>query len=179
MTDRVTVIVDTETISLTPGPDIVCEVAWWSLETGSRGVFVPPHDITKADPAALEINRYYERGLDLQDLWDTDGVMLDRFHAEMRGNHLVGSNPGFDVSMLNPLFAQFRLPLSPWTYVPLDVGTYAAGVLGLPIGARLSTAKLAAKIGIDPGDHSAEGDVTCTGRCLLELQRINQSRKAA
>lgn len=173
------VVVDSETTGPDPTRHVPVEVGWWNLGTGERGLFIPVHtraDLRRADPKALEINRYYERGLDLVSQWDTNGTCLEILHEVLVGNSLVGSNPVFDASMLNPLFLRHGLAPAPWHYALLDVGTYAAGVLGLSIGERLTLSELCQLFGMPAQTHDAEGDVTATGRCLLELQRCITNR---
>ena len=176
---RALVVVDTETTGLDPTVHVPVEVGWWNLHTGERGLFIPVHtqaDLRRADPKALEINRYWERGLDLEAQWDEAQWCLERLHKALVGNSLVGSNPVFDASMLNPLFQRHGLAPGPWHYALLDVGTYAAGVLGLSIGERLTLSELCQLFGM-PQTHDAEGDVTVTGRCLLELQRCGAANR--
>lgn len=174
-----TCVIDVETDGLTPGLHEVVECSWWVLETGQHETFIPPHSLANAQGEALALNRYYERALWRQTAWDEDGVALQHFHAALSGNWIVGSNPGFDVSFLTPLFVRFGLSLEPFSYRPLDVGTYAAGVLNRPIGDRLGLRQLCSILGVAPGDHSAAEDVRACGECLIELQYIANSRRAA
>lgn len=181
--DRQIVVVDVESTGLDRAMHVPVEVAFWVLDTGVRGVFIPVHtdvDIQNAQLEALRINRYHERGLWQRGRWDWNAAGLRELHTALTGNTMVGSNPGFDAGMLGPLFRRYRLDPAPWHYAsPLDVGTYAAGVLGLPIGSRFKLTKLCEALNIPPGDHSAGNDVTATGRCLLELQRRAAQRTAA
>jgi DNA polymerase-3 subunit epsilon len=173
-------IIDVESSGLQPALHEVVESSFWRLDTGARDTFIPPHTLINADPEALAINRYWERGLDDQTQWDHDGSQLRSFHAALTGCLIVGSNPGFDVDFLTPLFVRSDLSLAPFAYRPLDIGTYAAGVLGRPIGDRVGLTQLCNILGIPAGDHSSENDVTATGRCLIELQyRANLQRTAS
>lgn len=171
-------VLDTETDGLSADINEIVEISWWSFVTGHRDTFVPPHTLTHADPEALAINQYWERGLD-REPQDHDGSRLRRLHAELSGNLLVGSNPGFDVGFLKPLFVKNDLDLSPLAYPPLDVPTYAAGILGRQLGERVGLTQLCRILGVKPGTHSAESDTFATGLCLIRLQEIAQSRKAA
>lgn len=171
---RQLVIVDCETTGLDPTVHVPVEVAWWHVGTGERGLFIPPHthlNMIQADPTALTINGYYERGLDNRDHWDTDGSELTRLHQALKGVSMVGSNPSFDASMLTPMYRRWALQPQPWRYATMDIGTYAAGVFGLSIGDRFTLPALCDRFGIPRGDHTAEGDVTATGLCLDALDK--------
>lgn len=162
------VCVDVETSGVDPELHDVVEVGWYSLSTGVGGVFVPPHSLVGADPRALAVNRYWVRGLDVEHLWD-DGSALRQLHAALANNFVVGANPGFDWSFLRKLF--LREGLTPLAFPPLDVPTYAAGVLGRKIGERLGLTQLCRVLGVAPGDHSAGDDVRACVECLLVLER--------
>lgn len=162
------VCVDVETSGVDPEQHDVVEVGWYSLSTGVGGVFIPPHSLLRADPKALAVNRYWVRGLSDEAVWD-DGTALREFHAALAGNFVVGSNPGFDWAFLRKIF--LREGLAPLAYPPLDVPTYAAGVLGRGIGERLGLTQLCRVLRVVPGDHSAGDDVRACVECLLELQR--------
>lgn len=176
--DRRPVIVDVETAGRTPGVHDVVECAWWDIETDERGVFVPPHSMIEFEAEALSINRYYERRLWYQSTWD-DGTELERLHQTLTGNLLVGSNPGFDALMLAPLFTRFGFNPRPWKSVPLDIGTYAAGVLSLPIGDRTNLTALCETLHVEPGKHCAWSDVQAIGEVLLKLHQHINLRKVA
>lgn len=179
MTARWYVVVDVESVGLEPTLHDVCEAAFWHFGTGERLSFIPPHTLENATPAALEVNRYHERGLGNEALWD-DGAALRRLHAALEGNWLVGSKPAFDASFLSPLFRRNGLSPEPWHYAsPFDIGLWGAGVLNRPMGGRFSSARLCKALGVSPGDHTAMGDVIAEGTCLIELLRIVKSREAA
>ena len=167
---RPIVVVDTETSGLDLDEDFAVEVAWWNLKTDERGSFVPIHDVarvlTPRNVPALRVNRYIDRLADAPQ--DMDFVELNRLHDQLDGATLAGSNPAFDAVFLARMFAEGgRTRLRPWHYRMLDLAAYAAGVLGLPEVPGLST--VCGELHIDQPDHSAEGDVTATGRCLLAL----------
>lgn len=176
---RQLVVVDCETTGLDWTKHVPVEVGSWNIGTGERGLFIPPHnrlDMLQADPDALRINRYYERGLNDQARWDNDCSGMRRLHAVLAGSSVVGSNPNFDVSMMAPMFRRHGFTPAPWHYVPLDIGTYAAGVLGLPIGDRFTLPGLCDRLGVPRGDHTAEGDVTATGLCLYALDEYRAGK---
>jgi DNA polymerase-3 subunit epsilon len=180
MTDRHLIICDTETTGLLEH-HVPLEVGFWDLSTDAHGRFLPEltsDDLAMADPEALRINRYYERGLD-REPQDVTGYRLMQFHRVMAKNVLVGSNPSFDAGMLNRAFKRHGLPVDPWFYKMIDIGTYAAGVLSLPIINPPKLATVCELLDIEAGDHSAMGDVMATGWCLKRLQHIANSRRAA
>jgi DNA polymerase III subunit epsilon len=168
------IILDLETLGLNAAVHAPVEAAWFDES------FVIPHtrtDLCRASSQALKVNRYHERGLDNPACWDTDGTALRCMHQALTGNQLRGSNPGFDVDFLFPLFQRHGLPVVPWHYVPLDIGTYAAGVLGLPIQDHPGLTRLCALLGIAPGDHAAMGDVMATYAALVALRAIVKGRR--
>ena len=161
------VVVDTETNGLDTDHHEPVEVAWWNLTTDVRGHFITAHDVQKvlwkADVKALQINRYIDRIADhvppnaLAQSYD--------LHDQLKGNTLAGSNPAFDAAMLRKLRG---LDTSPWHYRLFDLSAYAAGVLGLDELPGLAT--VCELLNIEPGDHTAEADVTATGLCIRALQ---------
>lgn len=173
------VCVDVETAGRNPEIFEVLEVGWWSLVTGERDSFIVPHSLLVFEQAALNVNKYAERRMFDMDRWDNDGSQLRRFSNALHGNLIVGSNPGFDVGFLKPLFVRNELDLSPFAYPPLDVGTYACGVLNRQLGERVGLKQLSSILGVKPGNHSAADDVRATGECLIKLQWIAQTQKGA
>ncbi|WP_344029324.1 exonuclease domain-containing protein [Pseudonocardia kongjuensis] len=166
------VVVDTETTGLRRGFDVPVEIAWWDLVTGDRASFIPPHgdfDMEQASPEALQINGYWARGLDNPNRWD-DGTELHRLHTALQDRTFAGSNPHFDIDMIRPLFAAAGLAPEPWHHRVDALEGYARGRLGrrtLP-----GLARVCELLGVDPGDHTADGDVTATGRCFLALDEL-------
>lgn len=180
MAERRLTVVDCETTGLDPSAHVPVEVGWWCLATGASGVFVPPHpdfDIQNAQVIALEMNGYYDRGLDNPNRWDVDRSGLRILHERLVGQTLAGSNPRFDAAFLSPLFAADGLDPEPWHHQLENLGSYARGVLGLPYLPRLS--EVCELLGIEPGDHTAGGDVTATGRAFLELAERRAGLTAA
>lgn len=163
------VCVDVETTGPHPETHEVVEVAWWAMDIGERGVFIPPHTLTGADDHALSVNRYWTRGL-WKGGWD-DGTELARFHTVLASRWVVGANPGFDWAFLRRLFIREGLSVTSLSYPPLDLPAYAAGVLGQRITDRMGLSRLCRLLGVEPGDHTAEGDVRACVECLLELHK--------
>jgi DNA polymerase-3 subunit epsilon len=172
MGDRHWVVVDTETTGLYAGNHRPFEVAWWDLQTGERSLFYPrlrADELDRADPEALEVNGFWRRRIHelSPEVIDYTRRELRRFHTAISGHTLCGSKPSFDAGMLAVLFEEAALDTEPWHHHPLDLGAYAAGRLGLdePLSAR----KVAERLSIAPGDHTAEGDVTSEGLCFQAL----------
>ncbi len=166
---RSLVVLDTETTGLTE-QDIVVEVAWWRLDTDERGRFVPAHDVAwvleHAHPDALVINGYRER---LADAAQDDNTELARLHHALRGQVLGGSNIRYDAAKMARLFQAAGMHPEPWHYHLAELSSYAAGVLSLPLSKPPGLAACCALLDVPPGDHTAEADVTATGRCFLAL----------
>lgn len=173
------IVVDVESTGLDPLRHIPIEVAWLNLETGASGHFIPPHtarDIRRAEPRALEINRYAQR---IAGRKQDDGAETLRLHQALTGSTLCGANPAFDAAMLSILFRRHRagwwnrllrrstLDPAPWHYRLWDVSAYAAGVLGLDVLPGL--AWVCSKLNVEPGDHTAVEDVRATAECFRAL----------
>lgn len=191
------VVVDVETTGLDYERDFAIEVAWWSLTTGERGEFVPPHSVrdvlTIASVEALRINRYIDRlataeqdrdGRELIRLYEqfagplirTAGEWMEESDAPAPRAILAGCQPHFDAHMTSKLFMANEAvedEPTPWFHRVRDLGSYAAGVLGLPLDHKpLSGADVCDRLGIPRGDHTAAGDVTAEGECFLALAQI-------
>ncbi|GJF06563.1 hypothetical protein [Pseudonocardia sp. D17] len=195
MIARQIVVVDIETNGLNFERHRAVEVAWWNLTTDARGRFIPPHSVSDvlaaAELQALRINRYIDRiaghgqdvnGHELGRLhgqflgYDQDDIDEGGFPAEI-AHTLAGSNPAFDAQFLAKLFAAADGPDTdpePWHHRLWDLSAYAAGVLGLDELPGL--ARVCELLDVEGPDHTAEGDVTATGRCFLQLQQIVAKR---
>lgn len=172
------VVVDLESNGLDFDKHTAVEVAWWNLNTGEQGCFVPVHDVStvlaNASIKALQINRYVDRLADAEQ--DVEGLQLLRLAEVLRGNTMVGSNPAFDSAMLRKLMPD-RKPT--WHYRLLDIGAYAAGVLALPpergVPGLWETCQLLNVELREDVAHTAMGDVIATGECLVKLQSLARS----
>ncbi|BBG01591.1 MULTISPECIES: 3'-5' exonuclease [Pseudonocardia] len=173
------VVVDTETNGLDPRRHQAVEVAWWNLTTNERGMFIPTHNVSEvlanADVKALQINRYVDRIAD--QVPSVDSHERGKFAQQLDGCTLAGSNPAFDAAMVEKLLRpRHTLQINgkpvttwrqPWHHRMLDLSNYAAGMLALNDLPGL--AKVCELLDVDPGDHTAEADVTATGECFNKL----------
>jgi hypothetical protein len=179
------VYTDVETTGLDPRRHLAYELSW-ALDDGPIYTVLLPHTLRYADPAALEVGRYFGR--------DIPGKLRARYdrpvHAELgdfvaafnrpdgRKGTLVAANPAFDTSMLfgkvigrEPWTSRARralrlpappAPAEPWAYRLLDIEAYAAGCFGWPKLGGLRTIRewlLTRGYAIPAPDHTAAGDV--------------------
>jgi hypothetical protein len=159
------VVVDTETTDLDLDVAFAVEVAWWNLNTGERGCFIPPHDVDwvleHASPTALEVNGYRER---LQHAKQGDKNDITELYVALAGATVAGANVG---SLDWPILRKLWTLSDPWSYRPLEIGSYAAALNGQaqPMGMR----DVYSWLGLPDGDHTAAGDVEAEGQALLAL----------
>jgi len=192
------VFVDTETNGLDDRMHDAWDVAAWNLTTGHRIQFfadIPDMStfLARSDPKALRVNRFLDR-------YPLDGPcptyrettsQIEAFREVLSGGRvgtraemdalplpvLVGSKPSFDEGFLRRLFVRHKFSdpahakTAEWHHHPIDLGAYAAGVIGVEPGTTsLSARAVATYCGIPVGDHSADGDVTSGGRAFLLLR---------
>lgn len=179
-------ILDTETTGTDPGRHHVWEVA--VIMRGHRDPsrdgewrwLIRP-DLTTADPTALRIGHYYERGgsqrlvtAPLDDSGEPrtgrafeDATMwvaqeIARLLAEAT---LVAANPAFDSAFLDRfLRASGQAPS--WNYRMLDIGSLTAGKLGRVVGGLTDCAD-ALGVAYDRADlHSALADARLAAACF-------------
>lgn len=153
------VFLDTETTGLDFDTSQVVELAY-AVGWGEIKTLVPPHTLQGADPVALRINKYYERGLDDRSRWASE-IELMMAKAVMTNRTIVAANPRFDSRMLERTFG-FRGNNEPWKFRLFDLQSFAAGILELQ--EPISMAKLYELVVFeDPDtprpDHTAAGDV--------------------
>jgi DNA polymerase III subunit epsilon len=160
------IVVDLETTSLDTATCAVLEVCAINVETGEEQYFVPFVTITdlgEADAAAMQINRYYERGAWEQRLDSADTVVAWKVIADMlRGNTLGGSNPRYDAAILARVLGG-----EPWHYKLADLAAYAAPAMGLgPHELPGLDAVCEHFAVINSESHSALGDARATAHCF-------------
>lgn len=150
-------VVDVETTGLNEDLHQVFEVAWCDIYGKGGRSLILPHSLENAQPEALEVNRYYERGLDL-----AFPVPWNMARAEMLGAFkdkiFVGSNPDFDRRFLSRLLGS-----EPWHHRRVDVTNMAQVMLGepVPMGMAKTVDELNSRYDtkIKVPDHTALGDV--------------------
>ena len=149
--------IDTETTGLDPRIHQPYEVCIWRDDWQAPNTYGLPHTLEYADPAALGIGRYWDRGCEYR-IGDHTTARVIAHH--LRGVTLVGSNPAFDAAMLTRVIGT---PV--WRHRTIDIGTVAMVKLGLdfPIGLREVFERLVDRgHDIPEPDHTAEGDVRAT-----------------
>lgn len=169
------IVVDVETSGLDPATHDVIEVAAIDLTTGEELYFVPtptrPGWRQDAHPAAMKVNRYFERGIftDVVDIettrarWEALGTMLD-------GHILAGVNPWFDARFIDRAMAHWTVECRR-SYRLRDLATYAAGVLGRDPAEPISSAEIFDELGVTNEEaHSALGDARATAQAFQMLR---------
>jgi DNA polymerase-3 subunit epsilon len=165
---RELIVVDIETTGLHANAHIL-EVGAINVNTGKELYFVPrvPDDAIKwAEPQALQINRYFERGVWKHTL-DQENTLVQYRELEkmLSGNTFAGSNPTFDSQ---------RLPIKPvWHHRLADLAAYAAGVFGLSPTELPGAHKVCELLGVtNESEHSALGDARAAAECFRRLQKM-------
>lgn len=165
---RQLIVIDVETTGLGKGADVL-EIAAINVDTGEDLYFVPYLDNDRlkwADPKALQINRYYERGVwaDMASEDDTRKYWYPRLRSMLDGNTFGGSNPTFDSGMLTRVG-------NVWHHRLADLSAYAAGVLGLPPTELPGLDRVCELLGVTNTEpHSAMGDAMATAACFHKLR---------
>lgn len=165
---RELVVVDCETTGL--GADaVIVEVAAVNVATGTELTFVPHvhrRDLLAADPNALRINRYFERGLFERELPPIGTALKFRELSDMlRGNTFGGSTPDFDARML-AVRGCGRL----WHHRLAALECYAAPVMGRPPWDLPGLDEVCGFLGVEnTGVHTALGDARAAAECFRLL----------
>lgn len=194
------VYVDVESTGLDPARHHPYELAF-AVDDGPIWTVLLPHTLRYADPAALDVGRYHERGIRHAYRDQQRGAMpvhagLPDFVAAFTApdgskNTLVCANPHFDANMLfrkvicreswtSRARRALRLPAppapaEPWHYRMLDIEAYAAGVFdwAKPRGLRDIHAHLT-RLGysIPAPDHTAAADVATLRECRRAINHV-------
>ncbi len=173
MTGRL-VAVDVETTGLDVDRHVVMEVAAVDVRSGEVFEFVPPlaaADLASADPTAFAVNRYFERRVferaSPANQWPGLASFLD-------GATICGANVRFDAAMLRKAFNDGYVPNGePWHYRMLDLGSYAAGVLGGDPANLLGLSAVCDRLGVEnTAPHSALGDALAAAECVRRLRAL-------
>lgn len=169
MSERHLVVVDVETTGLDPQFHVPIEIAAINVDTDEVLSFVPylsPDKLAQADPDALRINRYFERGVYRQALThQATQSMYESLWTFLRGNTLGGANPRFDAAML---MAADGRGIEPWHYRLADVSAYTAGALGVYPSDLPGLAVCCERLGVvNETEHSALSDAKATAACFF------------
>lgn len=192
---RQLIVVDLETTG-THDDAAILEVAAINVDTGDTLYFVPhitQEALSKAEPKAMQINRYYERGLFEQALSPkSTGAKYRELQEMLSGNTFAGSNPAFDSRILAAARFPKLMPAwdygrdnglldyvtpfgRPWHHRLADLSAYAAGKLDIDLddlpGLDAVVAQLLYPDAIDIAErHTAAGDAAAAAACF-ELLR--------
>lgn len=181
MSERQLVVVDVETTGLEDRAKVI-EVAAINVHTGAEFYFVPYVSTTVlgcASPQALQINRYFERGV-WQYMDSSDAVTWKNYSVLRRmldGNTFGGSNPRFDAPKIlrgiNYWDDLTKHISEPWHHRLADLSAYAAGVLSLPPTELPGLDAVCRSLNIEnEAPHSAMGDARATAECFRQLMGI-------
>ncbi|WNM68997.1 exonuclease [Mycobacterium Phage TribleTrouble] len=172
---RQLIVVDVETTGLHDKAAIL-EVAAINVDTGESMRFVPFVDCKQlgdAQPEAMEINRYYERGLwrEAYNPSQTAAAWHD-LQEWLRGNTFAGSNPTFDSALiaqqiLDPHAFINRHVGKVWHHRLADLAAYAAGKLDVDPTELQGLDDVAERLGVPVVErHSALADACATAQCF-------------
>ena len=176
------VYLDVETTGLDPDVHHVWEIAL-AIDDGPIQSTMVSHWTYGADPEALKVSRYYERGGDALTTGGNPEQILaaeaieQTIYEALHNTTLVGANPAFDAA-----FLRARWGTAPWHFRLLDIEAYAMGALGYdrPQGLAALSADLRARgFEIPSPDHTAAGDVATTRACHLALRDIYREMRTA
>lgn len=173
MSKRHLIVVDVESTGLDPKVHVPIEIAAINVDTGEVLSFVPylsPNMLVLADPDALRINRYFERGVYKKALDEqgTANMYLGPWEF-LRGNTLAGANPRFDAAMLVSGHDRFTTAKveEPWHHRLPDVSSYVAGALGIYAAELPGLADCCERLGgVNDVEHSALGDAKAAAECF-------------
>lgn len=179
---RQLIVVDVETTGLDPDVHLPLEVAAINVATNEVFHFVPNLDraiLGNSEPAAMEINRYFERGiwrhaLTIEETVGAYGVLF----TWLEGNTLGGYNPRFDGQMLIRGYTaalvgygcQDAAVREVWHHRLADLSAYAGPALLRAPNELLGLADVCTALGVtNPAAHTALGDARATAECFRIL----------
>lgn len=177
MTTRQLIVVDTETTGLDLNRAVVIELAAVNVTTGEEFYFVPfvdRHEFAKFDPAALTINRYFERRLYEQVSRDNKADLW-KFVEFIEGHTFAGSNPRYDAALIEKMLFDSGIE-TPWHHRLADISPFAAGALGLDPTDLPGLARVCELLDVKNEDpHSAMGDARATAMCFRRVAEIQKN----
>lgn len=172
------VVVDLETTG-TKLHHQVTEAAWYDLGTDEYDSFFVAHDLTDADPIALELTHYETRiaGQPVDDGTKTL-AMWKRLGGDGAKVTIWGANPGFDQRFLMSMFTKAGLESEPFHHRVLDPcsGAYWMFPEHFEFGETPGLAPVARFLGVGMSHHEALADVITTVTVIRKMNQIRQSR---
>lgn len=192
-------VVDLETTGLDERRHVPVEVAAVNVATGEAITFVPhlnPRALATADPYAMHVNRYFERGLFNFALTpeQTANQYRDLFRR-LAGQRFGGANARFDALMLRHALGSWthdgssmsvglpsrgRPAEETWHYRLSELGSYVGGVLGHdpadPLGLAEACRLLQVPLNADD-EHTALGDARAAAECFRRAHAIVTERQ--
>ncbi|QFG09444.1 DNA polymerase exonuclease subunit [Mycobacterium phage Yuna] len=177
---RQLIVVDIESTSLDHGTAAPVEVALINVDTGESLRFVPHvtvEQLAAAEPKAMEVNRYYERGLwrEALDASQT-AVAWAEVQDWLRGNVFAGSNPAFDSAIVARQLAGgvFPLPVGRvWHHRLGDLSAFAAGKFDVDPTELEGLDAVVERLALASVErHTAMGDAAATALCFDVLRHI-------
>ena len=183
MSDKL-VFLDIETTGLDPQRHEILEVGMVVRTDGQVGSDKNIHfslgiDPWAAEEKALEVNRYYERQSELQNLLISDEWAERWLRSTLSEAVVIGNNPQFDLRFIEAFFlTHSRVQDStPWYYHPIDLKALVAGRLGMG-EPPWSTKAIARESGVAiPDDaHSALADATWNRDCYDSVFNYKATR---
>ncbi|WP_044109768.1 exonuclease domain-containing protein [Mycobacterium canetti] len=188
MTARHLIVVDCETTSLDPDSAVVLEVAAIDMDTGDELYFAPfvtRQQLADADPDALRINRYYERGV-YRDMLTQEQTRerYDTLSKVLARNTFAGCNPAFDARLIERQECDgwdgWEGIGRCWHHRLADLAAYAAPALGLAPNELVGLAEICQRLGVElDGEHTALGDARATAECFRRLTQRYTTPEAA
>lgn len=185
---RQLIVVDVETTGLNPDVHLPLEVAAINVATNEVLHFVPTltrANLENVEPAAMEINRYFERGMWRHALTiDETVAAYQTLFSWLEGNTLGGSNPRFDGQMLIRGYgaalslslmdfvckAQAATVREVWHHRLADLSAYAGPALLRAPNELVGLADVCTALGVtNPDEHTALGDAQATADCFRIL----------
>lgn len=181
MSKRHLIVVDIESTGLDPKKHVPIEIAAINVDSGEVLAFVPYLSLAmlaQADPDALRINRYFERGVYRNALpWHATADMYEALWEFLSGHSVAGANPRFDAAMLVAGYSHFTSSevSEPWHHRLPDVSSYVAGALGIYPAELPGLHECCERLGVvNEAEHSALGDARAAAEYFRTAEAIGR-----